>query len=188
MGHSLGGKVGMAVALRRPALLRRMVVLDIAPVDYRGGAVEGANSVSAVVAAAARVDLEAAGDRRGVDAALEAEGVRDAGTRAFVASSLVVRRGELLRWRFNLSRLAASLGELASFPLEAPPGTPPSPVRTLFLYGERSPYVTSEAAKDACRAFFPDGALHGLPDAGHWVHAEAPRAVAELTQAHLDSE
>jgi esterase len=137
VGHSLGGKTAMVLALTRPWLVRRVAVVDIAPVDYAadaaaaqaagssggggGGGGGGASSssawrdVAAVVAAAHALDASRFRSRQEVEAALAAS-VADAGVRAFVCQNLIAQPGGGYRWRMNGAALLASLPHFAAFP------------------------------------------------------------------------
>lgn len=169
LGHSMGGKTAMTVALHHPELLRGLVVVDIAPVDYpvsRSG-----TPFDVYVEAMRGLDLSRVDQRSDADAALRAA-VPDAGIRAFLLQSLVrdvSGVGPAWRWRLNLDVLAAALPDLGTFPTG---GTPyPGPV--LWLAGAESDYVT-DAHRPTMDALFPQTRLVRVKGAGHWVHAEAP--------------
>jgi pimeloyl-ACP methyl ester carboxylesterase len=170
--------------------VRRLVVVDIAPVAYSDAREGGASSsawrdVAAVVAAAHALDPSGFRSRQDVEAALAAR-VADAGVRAFVCQNLVAQPGGGYRWRMNGAALLASLPHFASFPdaealraeREAAGASatapPPAGAEVHFVSGERSGYVR-ERHHDRIRALFPAAVLHTpVVGAGHWVHADAP--------------
>lgn len=173
IGHSMGGKAAMVLALSRPRSVERLVVVDIAPVPR--------SPVHAPLVAALRaLDLRGITRRGEADAALR-PGVPDPGMRAFLLQNLVPREGGF-SWRLNLDAIAASMDDLAGFP-DFPPGTNyPGP--TLVVRGGRSGYV-EEGDRAPFAGLFPAYRLVTIADAGHWVHAEQPEKFLELVLAFL---
>lgn len=176
VGHSMGGKAAMALALLHPQAVRRLVVLDIAPIAYGHSQTDLIDRMQAM--ALAGLERRSQADARLADA-----GVQDAGTRAFLLQSLEVRAGQPARWRMNLDVLRDSMDALTGWPGDGPtPGAFGGPV--LALYGGASDYVT-EAGRAAFARWFPQAELRCLPDAGHWLHADRPVETAEAVAAFL---
>lgn len=171
LGHSMGGKAVMQLALTAPDRVRKLVVADIAPVAY-------GHSQQAMIDAMRAVDLTSVDKRSDADAQL-ASHVDDPGVRAFLLQSLDVP-GKA--WRLNLDTLEAEMGRIVGWP--DPPGTFPGP--TLFLSGADSDYVRPEH-RDAIRAQFPQARFAKIPGAGHWLHAEKPREFEAAIRAFLDA-
>lgn len=166
VGHSMGGKVAMAMALLQPRLVERLVVADIAPVRY-----ERLSSFADYVTGMRSIDLARITTRAEADARL-APYVPDDVVRSFLLQNL--RRDPSSetgwRWQMNLSLLGAKLAELGDWPdLHTPPYEGP----VLWVAGGRSDYVTPEYAP-AMRALFPRTQLVTVKNAGHWVHSEQP--------------
>ena len=169
LGHSMGGKTAMALALTRPELVSRLLVADIAPTPYPP---RQARIVSAMRAVPLRPGL----GRREADAALLAEGVQDPATRAFLLQNLRFE-GEAPAWRCGLDEIAAAMADIEGFPDFAASYEGPA----LFLLGERSDYVQPEH-RPRIRELFPAARFLSLRGTGHWLHAEKPEefvAVAE---------
>lgn len=171
LGHSMGGKAAMALALSHPEKVRRLVVADIAPVAYT-------HSQQPYIDALRRVDLAAVEKRSDADRQLAAA-IPEEGIRAFLLQSLDVQ-GK--RWRLNLDVLEAEMPRIIGWP--DMPGRFDGPV--LFLSGGASDYVT-RAARDPIRALFPAARFAKLPGAGHWLHAEKPRDFEAGVRAFLDA-
>ncbi len=191
VGHSMGGKVAMQLALRRPELLRGLVVVDIAPVEYpvSGGRTddpdEEASPFGAFITAMRAVDLGALRTREDADRALR-EAVPSTMVRSFLLQSLVregVGSGRW-RWRLNLATLERDLGELRGFPDPPPGAVYEGPV--LWIAGADSHYVLPE---DRARMdeLFPATRLVRIKGAGHWVHSEQPEVFLRTLQAFLDA-
>jgi len=171
LGHSMGGKAAMVLALSRPELVDRLIVADIAPVAYSGG------SLLAFVDAMLDVDPAGYASRKEVEQALK-RAVQDPGIRQFLLSNLT--RGESgFRWTLNLRAIRAAMDTLSGWPETA--GRYDGP--TLFLAGDRSDYV-SDAAQPAIDTYFPNARSERVP-AGHWIHAEAPQATLAALRRFL---
>ena len=56
----------------------------------------------------------------------------------------------------------------------------------LFLTGADSQYVLPEH-RETIRALFPKARFAKIPDAGHWLHAESPRAFEETVRVFLEA-
>ena len=173
VGHSMGGKTAMALALDQGDRLDKLVVVDIAPVPY-------GHSHGEFIDAMLALDLPALGRRSQVDAAL-VEAVPEAGVRAFLLQNLTQRDGTL-SWRLNLPALQAAMPALVGF--EVPLGDPYEGP-TLFLAGADSPYVLPEH-ETRIRGLFPEAEVEHIPAAGHWVHAEQPAAFMSRLERFLD--
>jgi pimeloyl-ACP methyl ester carboxylesterase len=192
VGHSMGGKVAMTLALRRPELLHALVVVDIAPVEYplQGGRTddedEEASPFAAFIAAMKAMDLDALDSRADADAALKAA-VPSRMVRSFLLQSLV--RDGLgpdggWQWRLNLDLLERDLGELRGFPDPPAGATFDGPV--LWIAGANSHYVLPRD-RDRMDALFPSTRLVRIKNAGHWVHSEQPEVFLETVRLFLDA-
>ena len=175
LGHSMGGKTAMTLALESPDRVARLVVVDIAPGPSPG-------DHAPLIAAMKALDLASLSRRSEADPLL-ARSVPDAGLRAFLLQNLVAD-GERLRWRINLEAIEACMPALLAFDAVRPGGTYPGP--TLFVHGERSDYL-SEAHLPAIRASFPAAALGSVPDSGHCIHAENPQGFLETLLPFVDA-
>ena len=177
VGHSLGGKTAMQVALRRPELVASLVVVDIAPVDYGdASASEHAGHLRAMQA----LDLAGLRSRGQADEEMAAA-VPDPRVRGFLLQNLA-RAGEGWAWDANLAVLARDLPAVAGFPTA---GTSPYEGPVLWIAGADSPYVT-DAHRDAMTALFPRARLVRVRGAGHWVHSEQPELFADLLLRFLE--
>ena len=173
LGHSMGGKLAMWLALRHPERVSRLIVADIAPVTY-------SHDFHTLIRAMRAMDPETLSSRDEADARL-ARGIPDPGIRQFVLQNLAYERG-VYRWRINLSAMEAGMDDITGFP-EPSPGTPyVDPA--LFVHGERSDYVDSES-KTAIRALFPAAKVVKIANTGHWLHVEQPEAFVRELRSYL---
>ncbi len=168
LGHSMGGKAAMILALTRPDLVRRLIVADIAPVAY-------GHSQLDKIAAMRRVDLTAVTTRAEAAGMM---GLDDPVLAAFFLQSFDLA-GK--RWRLNLDALAANMPAIMGFPTVSSVFTGP----VLFLTGAQSDYVLPEH-RAQIRTLFPHARFAKIPDAGHWLHAEKPREFVAAVELFLD--
>jgi esterase len=161
VGHSLGGKVAMQLALDQPRRLSALVAADIAPVEYPPSHQRVFAAIEAVDAAAPRSRREAGEIMAPM---LEEEAVRQ-----FLLLSLARGAQGDYRWRFNVEALRSGYGALRA----APAGAGPCPVPLFLVYGGASQYVDARG-RSAAAALFPDLETLEIPGVGHWLHAEAP--------------
>jgi esterase len=170
VGHSMGGKAAMAMALQWPAEIGRLLVADIAPVVYEHGN-------NAIAAAMAAIPLTGSLTRQQADAAL-ADAVPRPDIRAFLLQNL--RFGADPHWRIGLDEMAGAIPDLEGW-VELP-GTYPGPC--LFVTGANSDYVRHDH-RPAIRSMFPAARFVAIKNAGHWVHADNPAGFLSVVEAFL---
>ena len=177
VGHSMGGKVAMTLALHHPELVERLCVVDVSPVTTAE-----ITDFDTFVRGMRAMDLETLTDRRDADAQLAAY-VSDSRIRGFLLQNL--RRDNSAsngwRWQMNLTLLGDHLTEMSDWPdLQAEPYRGP----VLWLAGAESPYIQPEYAA-AMRALFPRVQLVTIKGAGHWVHSEQPQVFVSIMRRFL---
>jgi pimeloyl-ACP methyl ester carboxylesterase len=175
LGHSMGGKAAMRLALDAPDQVERLIVADIAPIPYAHG---NRDLVQAMLA----LPLAPGMTRSEAGAAL-ADAVPDPSIRSFLLLNLRLGGDQPPGWRIGLTELAAGMAAIEGW---ADGGTPYGGP-TLIVSGGRSGYVPA-SAQAGIRALFPRAAFTVLPDAGHWLHAEDPAGFLAAILPFLDSE
>jgi pimeloyl-ACP methyl ester carboxylesterase len=166
VGHSMGGKVAMTLALHHPELVDRLAVVDVSPVptaeiSHFARYVEGMRAL----------DLAGLPDRSAADRHLTAY-VPDPRIRSFLLQNLRRESGPDggWRWQMNLDLLGDQLDAMGGW---TDPEAVPYPGPVLWLAGARSGYVQPEYAP-AMRTLFPRVQLVKVKDAGHWLHSDQP--------------
>jgi pimeloyl-ACP methyl ester carboxylesterase len=163
LGHSMGGKAAMVFALRNPARLNRLIVADIAPVAYLHDPTDNIKVMQSL-------DIEHMTRRSEAEKAMETM-VPEAAVRSFIAQSLVIEETGN-RWLINLDALQKNMADIVGFPTDIE-GRFDHPVA--FIRGAMSDYVR-DSYQPAIKDWFPNAQIVDVPNAGHWVHAENPRA------------
>ncbi|MDX2485730.1 MAG: alpha/beta fold hydrolase [Pseudodonghicola sp.] len=171
LGHSMGGKACMMLALTHGAAVNRLLVADIAPVPY-------AHSQMQFIEAMRAVDLSKLEKRSDAEAQLAEHGVEKA-LQSFFTQSLDLKDK---RWRLNLDTLAADMDQILSFPEVSGHWDGPA----LFLAGSESDYIRPEY-RPRIRELFPNARFAKLSGAGHWLHAEKPREFEATVRAFLNA-
>jgi esterase len=169
LGHSMGGKVAMRLALDFPQALSKLIVSDIGPKKYPEN---NRNVVDALL----KVQPEKLENRKQAEEILKQD-ISDNGTVQFLLKNLYWQEdpnGKHLAWRFNLPVIAKNLQAVS----EATDKPAPCNIDALFVRGEKSNYIALEDQPEIKR-IFPHADFLTVPDSGHWVHADQPLAMFE---------
>lgn len=170
VGHSMGGKAAMVLALTQPEKVASLLVADIAPVAYGHSQIQFIEAMRAV-------DLSRVEKRSDAVAQL-AHSVHDKTLQSFFTQSLDIKEK---RWKLNLDTLATEMPKILGFPDIS--GAYEGP--TLFLSGGQSDYVLPEH-RTRIRSLFPRARFAKIPNAGHWLHADNPRGFEASVRAFVD--
>ena len=171
LGHSMGGKAGMILAFDRPELINRLVVADIAPIAYRHSQISNIEVMQSV-------PLDAITRRSEADVIM-ADKIDDPMVRAFLLQSLNIDASGNT-WSLNLDALAKNMPAIVGFP--DTDGVFDGD--TVFVRGGNSDYIDA-VSEPLIATHFPNSNIVTIPNAGHWVHAEAPREFMTLIKDYL---
>jgi pimeloyl-ACP methyl ester carboxylesterase len=175
LGHSMGGKAAMVLALTRADLVERLIVADIPPAPRDSG-------LERYIDAMLALDVAAMGRRAEAEAALE-PAIPERGIRSFLAQNLApAEDGEGLAWKLNLPVLRARMADIEDFPDIDSDAAFPHPA--LHLLGGNSRYVLPAHHAEIDR-LFPQNTITEIPGAGHWLHAEQPDVFIETVEEFL---
>ena len=166
IGHSMGGKVAMLLALLHPSLVEKLIVVDIAPTFYDGGH-------ETILFAMAEAPLTATEKREDIDKFLEPR-IHNFGVRQFIMKNLTRNENGQFEWKCNFEALILNYRKLMDFPKSSNQFVG----KTYFIKGEHSNYINQDNF-EACDQYFPDNKIIEIKDAGHWVHADNPTAFVE---------
>ncbi|XP_006773478.1 PREDICTED: alpha/beta hydrolase domain-containing protein 11, partial [Myotis davidii] len=167
IGHSMGGKTAMLLALQRPDLVERLIAVDISPVNTTPS-----SDFPAYMAAMKTIDIpdkvSRSSARKLADKQLSSL-IQDMAVRQFLLTNLVEVDGRFV-WRVNLDALAQHVDKILAFPPRQESYSGP----TLFLLGGNSEFVPPSHHPEI-RRLFPMAQIQTVPDAGHWIHADRPQ-------------
>jgi pimeloyl-ACP methyl ester carboxylesterase len=159
IGHSMGGKTAMVLALKKPNLVNRLLIADIAPVKYE-------HDQSQYIKAMQKIDLSKVEKRADATEALS-KFIEDKSLQNFLTQSLDLKNKS---WKLNLDILSSEMHKILDFPRIDRKFSG----HTLFLRGEKSEYILA-AHRDIINSLFKKARFATLKNAGHWLHAEKPR-------------
>ncbi len=171
LGHSMGGKVAMQLAIDSPERIDKLIVVDVAPVAYSAKHQD-------IFTALAAIKLDQLTNRKAAELALQPL-IPEIGIRQFLLKSLV-KQDEKFVWRFNLHGLINNYGNIS----QGIKGNGSFLGQTLFIKGGNSDYLSSEH-RDTILSYFPNSKARIISDAGHWVHAEKPELFNRLVNDFL---
>ena len=159
IGHSMGGKAAMVLALKYPNLVNKLLIADISPVKYE-------HDQSQFIEAMQKINLSKVEKRSDATFALS-EFIEDKSLQNFFTQSLDLKTK---RWKLNLPILQSEMSKILSFPKVDSKFLGDA----LFFKGEKSEYIRPEHRK-IIKSLFIKARFATLKDAGHWLHAEKPR-------------
>ena len=177
IGHSMGGKVAMALACIRPELLSHLAVIDIAPVRYKP-------TFDTYLASMLKVNLQTV-TRRAEAEKILSETIDDPNLVEFLCLNLKpMDMGKRFEWKINLQAIADNIACIVDFPSFDTNQAFLGP--TLFLSGGNSKYVQPFHTAEI-RRLYPNSKNMIISDAGHWLHAEKPNEVALALKEFLQT-
>jgi pimeloyl-ACP methyl ester carboxylesterase len=187
VGHSMGGKTAMSVAMACPRRVNALIVIDISPRSYlelsefSAPVIDHMNIINGMM----NVDFSQVHTREDVERQLSIS-IPSRKARRFLLKNLEYDDKKRLRWKINLEALHDQLPLILEGPDAGPyqegEGLTGFPV--LFIRGSRSGYIT-EKDEPLIRQIFPFAEITVIPDAGHWLHAEQPGLLVETIMKFL---
>ena len=177
VGHSMGGKVAMQLALSFPDLIEKLVIVDIAPVSYP----EDADGHMNVLAAMDAVKLGEIKSRTQAEVTIE-DYIPQEATRKFLLTNLVRNKEGSFEWRLDKDSIRKNYANLRAELIATMSFLKP----VLFIKGSLSPYIKPEHEAQI-KELFPAASVKLLMDAGHWLHAEKPQALQKTLLKFLSS-
>jgi len=175
VGHSLGGKVAMQLALEHADRVAALVVADIAPVVYPPHHDAVFAALDAVVAGHCTSRAQAA--------ELMAAHIEEEGVIQFLLMSLQRGTDGIYRWRFNLEGIKKGYQAVRAAPLAEQAYAGP----VLFIKGGESNYILEEHRQSILN-LFPGAKVKTMPGCGHWLHAQQPRLFNSIVSRFLQDQ
>lgn len=172
LGHSMGGKVAMQMALLQPKRINKLILADISPVVNEP-------RHQRILQGLAEINLSQLIDRKHADQLLQPF-VAELGVRQFLLKNLYKDHQDQFQWRFNLKALIDNYQQL----LAAPTSTGVYAGETLFIKGGNSDYIQA-AHQPQILTLFPKASAKIIQGTGHWLHAEKPAAFSKIVSDFL---
>ncbi|MDO6651069.1 alpha/beta fold hydrolase [Colwellia sp. 1_MG-2023] len=169
LGHSMGGKIAMQIALSFPKRIKKLIVADIAPIKYPAHHLTIIKGLQAL-------DLSKVKKRKDADDQL-AIYVDNVGVRQFLLRNLSINEDEQFSFRCNLANIEQGYHQIMQG-IEMNKG--PFTGDTLFIKGGNSDYILPEH-QSVISTLFPNAKAKVIQGAGHWLHAEKTVAFNKLT-------
>ncbi len=166
LGHSMGGKTAMQLALDYPEVVDKLVVVDIGPWQNEPGH-------ELIFEALQALPLDQLQSRREAELQL-ADRISDAGIRRFLLKNMTRNKEGGYRWKMNLPAITKHYAEILSAVKADQPYKGPA----LFIKGEESEYIRQEDEAKIQR-WFSAAQLWSIAGAGHWIHTDEPEALSE---------
>ena len=174
LGHSMGGKIAMEIALQQPETIKRLIIVDIVPKPYQLWHLFTFKALLALPVA----ELTS---RKQADEILS-EQIKDPFERAFLLKNLKSSQSGGYAWRCNLQEITRAYLNIANFPQT----DTHFDYKTLFIKGEKSPYINMETDPEIIKAFFPKTEIKIINDAGHTPHIEKANDFFQVISQFLD--
>ena len=171
IGHSMGGKVAMQLALSHPDTVEKLVVIDMEPQQAE-------DNHSAIFQALLGMDLSKMTTRTEAETYLSHH-ISDLGTRQFLLKNITREDDGTFSWKMNLPVLWKHYADILA-PVTGEPFDKP----TLFVRGSRSNYIR-ESELPWIKTLFPQAEIVTIEGAGHWVHADRPAELLAVLKAFL---
>jgi len=172
LGHSMGGKIAMYLAVHHPELIEKLIVADIAPRAYP-------NRHQIILKALEAVDFSKQKTRESIEQVFT-EFIDNKAIRQFLLKNVYRIKPAVFAYRFNLSALVANYHLINE---SLPPFTQYDG-DTLFLKGQHSDYIL-ESDIPLIEAHFPIVQIKEIANAGHWLHAENTKEFYDRCMAFL---
>ena len=173
LGHSMGGKIAMELALTAPALVEKLIVADIAPAEYPPHHKQ-------IIAGLRSLDFTMIKQRKDADIQLS-QYVDNLSVRQFLLRNLSSENGQF-SFKCNLENIAKNYPKI----MTAYQGSNSYQGPTLFIKGANSDYILPEH-RTAILRLFPQSRARVIQGAGHWLHAEKTLAFNRSVEGFLTS-
>lgn len=169
IGHSMGGKVAMQLAINNVERVDKLIIVDISPVAYpvhHQQIIEGLLSI----------DLETLKSRADADQQLT-QYESDLGIRAFLLKNLYRNEHKKFAWRANINVIKTQYNNISNAPTNTANTKFYGP--TLFIKGNNSDYIQMSHTS-AIQELFENISFKLIEGAGHWPHAEKPKIFSSI--------
>ncbi len=174
LGHSMGGKLAMILALLEPKYINKVIIADISPVNYD-------NNENEIINALLNINLNLIRNRKEADEHLS-KYIDEMFLRSFLLQNLEFSNGKY-KWSINLKAIKRALNDLRSFPIIK--NINQFDKEIMCIYGEKSKYV-KDAHFKIFKKYFPNIFFHKIKKADHFLHIENPLEFYDVSNKFLN--
>lgn len=174
IGHSMGGKIVMALLLRNPGIADKAIIIDIAPVSYPPSPVH-----QSLFRFINTLNPELFADRKEILSYIR-EAFPDERTQQLLMKNLQKTEKGIYQWKINTQALYDNQEALSGWPDSLRHKIYDKKI--LFIKGEKSDYIPGP---EEIKNNFPAAVLTVVPGAGHWVHTDQPENLAREIKQFL---
>lgn len=172
LGHSMGGKVAMTIALNNPEIVKNLIIADISPATY-------SKRHDKVVEALSSLDLTSIKTRQQADQHLS-QFIPQPGERQFLLKNLDRNKEGGFSWKINLEVIERNIDKVG----DGMDSSLTYPKPTLFIKGGKSPYINDNDLP-LIKKLFPASTIQTIEESGHWVHAQYPEEFYNIVMDFL---
>ncbi len=184
LGHSMGGKVAMRLAMDYPERVNSLIVVDIAPKNYEQNKDENVAKHQKILKGMLSLDLSLLKKREDISKLLDSS-INDEKTKQFIMKNLKRNKDQGFSWKLNLETISAEILNITKGFSEEEIKKPISGFPVLFIKGADSNYILEEDSK-LILDIFPSADIELIENAGHWIHAEQPQIISSLVKSFLE--
>ncbi|HPE99287.1 MAG TPA: alpha/beta fold hydrolase [Bacteroidales bacterium] len=184
IGHSMGGKLAMHLALNHSEMVDKLIVADISPIDYP------IDEDNEMVQAINRMNLSSVNNREELRQMIQ-WATNDPMLQGLILKNISSKGLSGFSWKPDLENITKNLQEIYDFrchefQIRASESIDKASFNkeTLFLKGDNSQYI-SENHYPKIAALFPQNKITTIENAGHWLHAEKPAEFYEVCMNFL---
>lgn len=175
VGHSMGGKVVMALLLKNPERIEKAVVVDIAPISY---SLSDGGRHAYIIEFMSTFDLSAYQTRAELTEAIKKQFKSERSQQLFLKN--IRKTADGFQWKINYPVLSANFNTISG----SPSGLPfiRYEQEVLFIKGEKSDLIPD---LNTLLPTFPGAKLAEIPQCGHWIHSEQPELLARTIREFI---
>ena len=175
LGHSMGGKLAMVIALLEPRYVNKIIIADISPIDYD-------NDENLIINSLLNMNLDLIKNRSEANNFLS-EYIDQKFLRSFLLQNLELLDGKY-KWSINLKAIKRSLNDLRKFPVMK--NINKFEKKVLCIYGGKSNYVKEEHF-NIFKKFFSNIFFHKIKNADHFLHIDSPIEFYDASNKFLNN-
>jgi pimeloyl-ACP methyl ester carboxylesterase len=172
LGHSMGGKVAMELALKEPDLVDKLIVVDIAPKAYAPGHDQIFDALNSI-------PIDQISSREEATEILSSK-IDQLGIVHFLLKNIARKKEGGYRWKMNLQTITENYDTI----IEATKISETYDGETLFIRGSDSNYILKED-EDLIKRIFTNAQIKTIEGAGHWVHADKRDEFVKVVESFL---